>query len=1705
VAKPMPDTAINDVTATPNSTPDPIREKAIRLFQYLSELAKIRTRMVRDVASYEAVFWFSDLPREKECYTPAWDGGEATDEENWLRIDKPLRPDLPRPPAECEHWFDTATLEDVSAEPRLYEEIVDPHWIQHNGRDGDEADPAPPPRLLLRDYPQIASAWLKYIETKWQPWSIQYQRWERVQGAYRKLFAIYQEQQRRGEQYELLVGVGVLVWTTPSGQKVRRPIVTARVTIALERESGCITIAPAVDGANFTVEQDMLEIDERPPIQDQRDIEDKVSLLDSPFDRAVITPILKGWLQTLHSAADAVYNDGLECPERSTGAPQMAFAPILILRKRGIQTMSKAFTKIVEGIIDRKDIPRGVSIICGSCDDSERQPEPSAQHPKGASVPEEILFPLPTNDEQLAIIRRLRGRSGVLVQGPPGTGKSHTIVNLVSHLLACGQRVLVTSQTPRALKVLRDKIPEAILPLTVSLLGEDAESRQNLEHSVQGILRHVNSTNPDHAQQQIDETSRKRQSLRGELADLRRRQREIREAETTVYYVLGTTYQGTAQAIAQAVSRDSSRFSWLTDQIGEETEPPLTNDELRELYSLWERCRDHPLDRALPAPDKLPTADDFERATEACSRAGVALTQFGDNVDSPFVWGLCELERDRLGELSNIAQRYIQLSEWLANRTEPWIARVRQEVFSGRALTWISLESATGKAIESLSSPLAESGYAELETPAGISRAQLLADATDLLAHLEAERGLGFWIFRASVVKRCAYIWRDTRLAGRQCNSSPVVKSLVAHLRVQETLDRAWQEWGGIGEVPEGTVRHRVACLEQCRNILRAILTLSKSASDAEKAVGETKGKPEAIGDTSWGQELLSSVQAALALADAREAEAALSDIKERIVQCRSLANPHSIVNDLAVSAEEGNATDYRKKLERLAELHNERSLVEQCLLLDALLRESAPMLADAVKSAETRPALAAHLDSFDKAWAWKRATAWLERFSAEHSANIAEEITQTEYQLQEATQTLVALKSWKSCMEKLAKNPMQQGALTAWQQMVKKIGKGKGKYAETYRRDARQYMQQCRSAIPAWIMPLYRVAEQVEVEPEAFDVVIVDESSQTGPEGLILQYLAKQCVIVGDDKQISPADVGVEKSQVRVLMKQYLDGIPFAETLDTATSLFDQAAVRYGNRITLREHFRCMPEIIRFSNELCYTDTPLIPLRQYQSTRLPPIQVRFVTNGYREGKSQDVINRPEAAALVKTLIECLADPRYNGKSFGVICLQGHAQAQLIENMILEAIGPEPFKDEKTRLLCGDSYSFQGDERDIVFLSMVASVEGEGRSAPLTKESFRQRFNVAASRPRDQVWLFHSIRESELHPDCMRRRLLNFYYNPNANPVTFDSHGRYISKFQQEVGEALSREGFRLIPEYEVAGRFIDWVVEDKERRLAIECDGDQWHGPDRYEDDMARQRMLERCGWRFIRIRGSVFYANKSKAIEELIHEIRAHGLEPCTIAEDDVVPRDWIQEISGNECLEALGKHTVDTAEENVIQQRVLFPEESEESSERETTQAKTRKNLGEASERRSEQSTTRLNPVGVRNLLNTITPMINGNGKPPTRLTPGNSSPLESSLQQAIPPRMPDEALPFNRPVSDPTSTGSTSRPPESVVHSTAVLSTQERTAVLKALDEADKPLIPWQLADRAQISQQRIEEIIPILVDEGFVKGEEINDAVRYYRA
>jgi superfamily I DNA and/or RNA helicase len=69
-------------------------------------------------------------------------------------------------------------------------------------------------------------------------------------------------------------------------------------------------------------------------------------------------------------------------------------------------------------------------------------------------------------------------------------------------------------------------------------------------------------------------------------------------------------------------------------------------------------------------------------------------------------------------------------------------------------------------------------------------------------------------------------------------------------------------------------------------------------------------------------------------------------------------------------------------------------------------------------------------------------------------------------------------------------------------------------------RTEAAKYFERCAPAIPAWIMPIDRVWSSIKpgMKP-LFDVVIVDEASQCGVQAVLLCYLAKKVIVVGDDK----------------------------------------------------------------------------------------------------------------------------------------------------------------------------------------------------------------------------------------------------------------------------------------------------------------------------------------------------------------------------------------------------------------------------------------------------------------------------------------------------------------------------------------------------------------------------------------------------------
>lgn len=601
--------------------------------------------------------------------------------------------------------------------------------------------------------------------------------------------------------------------------------------------------------------------------------------------------------------------------------------------------------------------------------------------------------------------------------------------------------------------------------------------------------------------------------------------------------------------------------------------------------------------------------------------------------------------------------------------------------------------------------------------------------------------------------------------------------------------------------------------------------------------------------------------------------------------------NPHSILNDLLRAVRSRDELGYGKFRSTLTILQTEGLLYQKRQELQGRLSRLAPDLAKRIESDPLSPDWDERLTRFSQSWTWNQAKSWLQEYiEGANEAQLASRLRETQEDIRRATSGLAAASAWRHCLGQLKEN--ERRSLQAWTQEVRKVGKGKGKYAELHRRRARENMEQCRSAIPAWIMPLYKVAETVKPGVDAYDVVIIDEASQSGPDALFLSFLARKIIVVGDDQQISPENPGVSRGDVDLLQQKYLRDFPIASkgAIDLDSSFFALGLIIFPGRIVLREHFRCMPEIIQFSNNLCYQHSPLEPLRQYPPVRLDPVLTYHVNDGYREGSTQAARNLPEAEAIVEKIAECCKSPDYNcpvdekhpygKKTLGVISLLGEYQARQIEQMLLEEIGPEEIAQRN--IVCGDAYAFQGDERDVIFLSMVAA-PGDTQMIALTKQSDMRRFNVAASRARDQMWLFHTPTVNDFrNKECLRYRLLSYCLDPTSQPIA-GTRDRCTNDFERDVYDLITARGYRVIPQFEVAGYSIDFVIESEQKRLAVECDGDHWHSSsEQRERDMRRQRVLERCGWSFWRVRGSEFYFDPQRALESLWKTLEEHHVFP-------------------------------------------------------------------------------------------------------------------------------------------------------------------------------------------------------------------------------
>jgi very-short-patch-repair endonuclease len=1181
----------------------------------------------------------------------------------------------------------------------------------------------------------------------------------------------------------------------------------------------------------------------------------------------------------------------------------MTLAPALLVRKRTEKSMVQIFREIANQLQEGAAIPVGVEKLVAIRDDRGAVTNGDT---RGETAQEEgeLYFPLLANEAQREIAKLLDSRRGVLVEGPPGTGKSHTIANLVCHLLATGQRLLVTSHTARALRVLKGFFPPEISPLCVSLLGDDAVALRELEESVQGILIQLNAWDPRTTAVRVAELKSDLDTARRELAGAYTVLKKIRQGETGQVDLGFGDYRGTPQSLANRLAEEARQFDWLGIDIPLSRQAPITNREFRELLTLIRDFRkedDEAVRKHLPELASITEPQIFDEIVlrEKELAAKVAAVSQGSR---DLVQSLARASRESRLALEVALRNFESSLNSLSETADEWTNSAMHDVLLGKHLAWQELQTLTTQTTGQIADDLGRVAQFKVSGLEGRDHAVARVDAEELRYHVEAGKGTGFFArnnpFLSKHVKSALYLATEVRVNGKLCDSPAVIDDLLSYLRVVDALEYLKQCWSICAVEPPLPLPLAFTEYKRRAEQLQRILNLREKVEDVKAAWAKVaQTLPIDWRDRQAIRSLIGAVELAHSEADLSDLRQAIAGHAGQLASLRKDTNSHPVVHELVRAIEMRDLDRYSRAYQELVRAHELRSSDQRRRTLEARLAD--PVLLKQLWETAFDVKWDERSEQFEASWNWVRANNWLKTFTdpALQSANL-QQIDLSQQRIRQHIASLASYKAWGYVLSRL--NHEQREHLIAWRLAIKKIGKGTGKYATQHRREARYHLDHCRGAIPAWVMPLYRVAESTRPAPNLFDVAIIDEASQSGPEALFLQYIAKKIVVVGDDQQISPESVGVNRASVDSLRQKYIKDIPMWDALGVDNSFFEQAQIRFSGRVRLREHFRCMPEIIQFSNRLCYEAEPLIPLRQYGSGRLVPVLTQYIQDGYVKGEGDRIVNPPEAEAIAKQIEKCLDDPAYDERRFGVICLQGNAQWNLIRDLLLDRVGAQ--KLQQRSLGGGNPYAFQGDERDVIFLSMVAAPTEGRHIGVLSKESDKRRFNVAASRARDQMWLFHSVTIDELSTHCFRRRLLEHCLNltvqqegiegieiPQLQRQAFEadrSNTRpptpFDSWFEVDVFLRIAQRGFRVIPQFRLAGKYIDLLVEGMQGRLAVECDGDQWHGIAEWDNDVDRQRMLERCGLRFWRLRGSTFYRDQNAALEPLWRILQEQGIHP-------------------------------------------------------------------------------------------------------------------------------------------------------------------------------------------------------------------------------
>ena len=474
------------------------------------------------------------------------------------------------------------------------------------------------------------------------------------------------------------------------------------------------------------------------------------------------------------------------------------------------------------------------------------------------------------------------------------------------------------------------------------------------------------------------------------------------------------------------------------------------------------------------------------------------------------------------------------------------------------------------------------------------------------------------------------------------------------------------------------------------------------------------------------------------------------------------------------------------------------------------------------------------------------------------------------------------------------------------------------------------------KEAFPCILAGIRDYAEYIPLESELFDLVIIDEASQVSvAQAFPALIRAKKVVILGDKKQFSNIKAAQARSDTN---REYLTLLASSFRNNVSTETAKQVRLTKFNiktsileffefisnfNIQLLKHFRGYKELISYSNEYFYNHS-----LQVMKIRGKPIDevIKFsLVDSIDEDHLYPNTNIKEAEFIISELYSLFE----SGIELSVGIITPHTnQQKLLVEMISKTSEWKYYLDQlQLKIMTFDTC--QGEERDVVFYSMVASPHSDKLWGVFIKDLAKvdieedgqikaQRLNVGFSRAKERIHFVLSkpigefsgsigdaIRHYQSALEGAKKERSVFTVDPNSKMEPEVMNWFYQTSFwrghkdriefipQFEIGEYLKQlDRTYSHPLYKVDFLLIYRDESLLEHKIIIEYDGfrehfrelqevNQYNYREYYtEEDGYRQKVLESYGYKFLRINkfniGELPVATLDERIRRLIENAK-------------------------------------------------------------------------------------------------------------------------------------------------------------------------------------------------------------------------------------